>query len=50
MALSKSEKMSVVGIAVAAVIVAALFGVQHVMHEMQAQRVQEEKKSLDVSV
>ncbi|WP_294159121.1 hypothetical protein [uncultured Collinsella sp.] len=50
MALSKSEKMSVVGIVVAAVIVASLFGVQHVMHEMQAQRVQEEKKSLDVSV
>lgn len=50
MALSKSEKMSIAGIAVAALIVAALFGVQHVMHEIQAQRVREEKKALDVSV
>ena len=50
MALSKSEKMSIVGIAAAALIVAALFGVQHIMHEVQDQRVREEKKSLDVSV
>ncbi|MDO4437030.1 MAG: hypothetical protein Q4B77_03675 [Coriobacteriaceae bacterium] len=50
MALSKSEKTTMAGIVIAVVVVAAFFGVQSVMRQMQDQRVREEKKALDVSV
>lgn len=50
MSLTKSERTSVVGIAVAALIVSALFGVQYVVREIQEYQLREEKKSLDVSV
>lgn len=50
MSLTKSERASVVGIAVAALIICALFGVQHVVRDIQEHHLREEKKSLDVSV